>query len=104
MCRTKGAFAPQSETVIRINTDYSPAHDRKRVTTINPFFEGEIICKRVADKLTFRKPTIDYRGKTVKATKVGNLYAFHLVADVPNGDYLLDSEESSEDQIVIYLN
>lgn len=105
MSLTRGYKPPTSENVIRITTRASGTTEiNKRVVTANPFFEGELIVSKIADKLIFRKPTIDYRGKTVKAVKACNLYTFRITADALNGDYELDREESTEDQKVIYLN
>ena len=76
----------------------------RRVTTKSLFFKGEIIYKIAGGKITFLKPDIDYRGKSITAhqDKKTKWFLTSIACDVPPGKYKFDEEESNEDQLVMY--
>ena len=82
----------------------------RRITSNSPFFEGDIIVIISHDRVLFKKPTLDYNGKTYKFFKhfrngkFDGWYYSGIVADIPCGGYVIDPEESNEDCKVIYLN
>jgi hypothetical protein len=64
----------------------------------------EIIVQVSVNKVTFKKPWIDYNGKTYlpKSTNAG-LVSFLVAAELPCGFFDFDLEESNIDQRVVYF-
>lgn len=78
----------------------------RRIVVHPPFFNpGEYyIIKETEVGLEFSRPTIDYRGRQLKAImqgKTSNQLVIQLAADYPIGKYFFDEEESNEDKVVI---
>ena len=64
----------------------------------------DVIIKVDNEKITFSKPTIDYNGRTYKATPINNGWViFGIVADLPILKKLeFDLDESNIDERVVY--
>lgn len=76
-----------------------------RITTKSVFFRDELIVKVEQNKIVFRKPPISYVGKVLRPTfyKKTGFFAFCVVAEIPEGRYEFDEDESNEDRIVAYF-
>lgn len=72
----------------------------------NDFFKTDsIIYKYGHEKITFKIPTIDYRGKLLKPVLCDSVKWRHLTIKneyLELGKYKIDPDESNEDQVVIY--
>lgn len=69
------------------------------------FFEAneDYIIKINDEKIVIAKATIDYTGKTYKATKKGSGWVtFQIQAELPLGKFEFDADETNEDSVVIY--
>ena len=79
---------------------------QRQIRTKSLFFEPneEIIVKVSENKVTFKKPWIDYNGKTYipKSTNAGWI-SFMVSAELPYGFFDFDLEESNIDQRVVYF-
>ena len=67
------------------------------------FIEGdEVLFKITEEKFVITKPTLDNVAKVSKIT-LGFCPTFRIYeSDWADGDYLIDDDESNEDQLVIY--
>jgi hypothetical protein len=86
---------------------FKGARDSQRTirTKCDFFTPNEDICVRVTrEKVTFKKPTIDYNGRTYvpKSTSSGWV-SFLVTAEIPFGYFDFDLEESNIDQRVAYF-
>lgn len=74
------------------------------ITSKSNFFDGYLIIKDDGEKLIFRKPSIDYRGKIYKPKYYKNSKVFitAIVSDMPLGKFDFDVNESCEDELVVY--
>ena len=79
---------------------------QRQIRTKSLFFapNKEIIVKVGENKVTFKKPWIDYNGKTYlpKSTSSGWV-SFLVAAELPCGFFDFDLEESNIDQRVVYF-
>ncbi len=69
------------------------------------FFEANenYIIKISDEKIVIAKPTIDYNGKTYKASKKGSGWVtFQIQAELPLGKFEFDEDETDEDSVAIY--
>lgn len=91
-----------SQYYIRVNKAQT---DRQRViTSKSDFFKGRTIFKVEKDKIIFKKPTIDYRGKSYKfCLHVDGFYHSTILCEIPLGKFYFDEDESNEDIIVAYF-
>lgn len=92
---------------LQIYTAYNGKH--RRIMVHPPFFVANetYILKTIDGGIEFTRPTIDYNGKTLKATPQPphkNQFAFQVSADFPLGKFIFDEHESTEDKVVIYFN
>ncbi len=81
-------------------------HDTRRIATINPFFKESIVINIETTKVIFSKPMLDYTGKIVKFSPYSThpTYICHINSNrLEKGVYVIDEEESNEDQVVIYF-
>jgi hypothetical protein len=70
----------------------------------SPFFcEDDFIVTITDDYISFKKPTIDYNGKTHKVTKQVNTYHLTLYEKLPIGVFVFDEEYSNEDELIVYF-
>lgn len=77
------------------------------ISSKNSLFKEDIIVKYDENekKITFTLATIDYTGKTKKATVAGSgWYSLFINEDLPRGRHFVDEEESNEDQLVVYFD
>jgi hypothetical protein len=76
---------------------------QRHISSNSNFFKGELIIKIELDKITFRKPTIDYEGKRYKISSHKNgTYHCSVVCELPLGKFEFDTDESNEDCVVVY--
>jgi hypothetical protein len=54
------------------------------------------------ESITISNPDIDYMKQTYKFHLVNNWKKTHFISEIPPGEYLIDEDESNEDQIKIY--
>ncbi len=68
------------------------------------FFKNPVVCQIKNDKLIFSQISNLYSGKpfSVSFNKKDRRYTASLKIDWPNGEYIFDDDESSNDVIVIY--
>lgn len=79
---------------------------QRQIRTKSLFFapNEEIIVKVSENKVTFKKPWIDYNGKTyVPRSTSSGWVSFMVAAELPYGFFDFDLEESNIDQIVVYF-
>lgn len=58
---------------------------------------------KIEKRITFKRPSISYLGKTYVVKQVCNISRINVVFnELIIGDFPIDEEESNEDQIVIY--
>jgi len=74
------------------------------ISSKSNFFDGYLIIKDDGEKLTFRKPSIDYRGKIYKPKyyKNSKIFITAIVSEMPLGKFDFDVNESNEDELVVY--
>jgi len=77
--------------------------NQRVIHTTDNFITSDMVVKVGENKLTFRKPTLDYRGSTYKFIKSasGKNYTT-ILCDLPLGIYGFDQIESDEDCRVVY--
>jgi hypothetical protein len=70
------------------------------------FFEtkAHYIIKINEEKIVISKATIDYEGKTYKATALNGKgwISFSVIADLPLGKFSFDADETNQDAVTIY--
>jgi hypothetical protein len=88
-----------------ISIEPFPRKNQRRIRTRSRFFMDEVIINVLHDRIMFRKPSIDYSGKTHKLYKNPNYDWFYttLYCEIPVGEYEFDKEESNEDYLVAYF-
>ncbi len=71
-------------------------------TNITWFHDSQIIVRDDGEKLIFKKPTIAYKGRsyTTSPTQCGWV-CFSIKSEIPTGHYQI-SDESDEDNLVLY--
>lgn len=73
----------------------------KTLSTDNGFFNQELSCEIMHDKIIFIPFTVDNNGKSIKPTKVYNRYKLYMILpDVEIGEY---EYELIEDEFIVYL-
>jgi hypothetical protein len=80
--------------------------ERQRyISSKSNFLSGDMVIKVDGDKIIFRKPTIDYKGKTYKMSmnKKTKEYQTAIIAELPFGKFDFDLDESDEDCRVVYF-
>ena len=77
-----------------------------RIASNNAFFNDDyIIVKAQENYITISKPTMDFIGKTQKIERFRNrMNSATIKLDVPLGVYEIDFEDSTEDELIIYLD
>jgi hypothetical protein len=81
-------------------------YNQRQIRTKSIFFKPneDIILKVGENKVTFKKPSIDYNGKTyVPRSTSSGWVSFMVAAELPYGFFDFDLEESNIDQIVVYF-
>jgi hypothetical protein len=81
--------------------------ERQRYIASNSnFLSGDMIIKIEGDRLIFRKPMIDYEGKTYKMSKNKKTgkYQTAIIGELPIGKFEFDADESDEDCRVVYYH
>lgn len=80
--------------------------NQKRICSKSDFLNGNMIIKTDAEKIVFKHAGIDYNGKyyKVKANKKTKYCHIGIIADLPTGKFYFDSEDSNEDEKIIYFN
>ena len=74
------------------------------IASLHEFFHSRVGYEIFHDKLVFKLYTIDYQGKSISPTHINSgWYEIQLVAEIELGKYLIDEDESNEDQLVIYF-
>jgi len=74
------------------------------ICTKNTFFSsGEIVVEATYEKIVFRKPTLESTRVHKCTPDASNWYRINIVADIPIGTYLIDKEDSNEDELVVYF-
>lgn len=69
------------------------------ITNLDWFKTDTVIVELHEDYMSFKKPTLDYKGKTYKVLKHGNAVAVKVMLPVPHGEFELDEEDSNEDEL-----
>lgn len=68
------------------------------------FFKGELKYELTEDRIIFRKPDISYTGHSVRTFFDKYAHRLYLATkEIPLGKFLIDEDESNEDQIVVYF-
>lgn len=77
---------------------------QRTIISKSPFLTGEVIITVDNDRILFRKPEIDYQGKTHKMSINKNSRCCYtsIVAESPYGKFYFDADESDEDCVVVY--
>ena len=77
-----------------------------RLCSNSCFFNDEIIVNIDDEKIVFTKPTIDYRGKLYKMTKIKNNGDFQatITTDIEFGTLEIEEDETDCDRITIYYS
>lgn len=75
---------------------------RQIIVKADVFNSREFVSIHKVDKLIIRKPTIDDNMKFNKFCRQKNHLQATIISRISTGKYLIDEEESNEDQIVIY--
>lgn len=84
---------------------YSQKYHQLELRTRSDWFDTDsVIVKVFHDYVSITKPTIDYKGKTnaVQYTST-DIKVVTLGADLPLGYLMFDEEDSTEDELIIYL-
>lgn len=72
------------------------------ISSMHPFFRGELIVKRTEDGIEFKHPTLGYVGAIQKgSTSSTGARKFSFAEKLPPGLWHFDEEESNEDLVVI---
>ena len=83
--------------------------DKTSIYCKHDFLRGEVIIRTDGNKLIFKKPSMDYVGKSHvvsvnKKTSDNFQYRIALTADdLPTGQFKFDEDESDEDCKVVFL-
>jgi len=89
-----------------INVHKRTRLNQRQVQSNSCFFnvDEDIIVIVDREKIIFKKPTIDYMGKTIKPKALSSGWVtFSIVADLPiTKELKFDDEESTEDRLVVY--
>lgn len=84
-------------------SEHSRGDRYRQCRSILKFFEGEIRFKEYEDCIVFRKPSID-DNDSIKTTPHKGGYKFNIKCNIPLGNFKIDREESTEDELVIYYH
>lgn len=69
------------------------------------FFNTPVVFEFTEDFISIRKPSLDFRGKTIKMThKNSGWYGTTFSKDLPEGKFIFDEEESNEDELIAYYH
>ncbi len=86
-----------------ITINKGPYSHSRFISCGSDFFNGNIRCVNLHDKIMFSRPSLDYSGKQYKPTKGKYKYMFGVAFELPLGSFKIDEEESNEDCIVVYF-
>ncbi len=75
----------------------------KVINSRNPFFGNEVIISILVNKVIVKKATIDTQNSRKFYKCPNGSYQSSIVCDIPEGRYVIDSEDSNEDKLVIYF-
>jgi len=75
---------------------------RKLLLTENIFFDNNVKCKVLFDKIVFENAGNFSNDKTLKITKQKRKYQTTIDIDCEDGIYDIDKEESTVDMLVVY--
>jgi|TARA_R110000868_G_C10400975_1_gene721320 hypothetical protein len=75
---------------------------RKKLLTENIFFDNNVRCKVLDDKIVFENVGNLSNDKTLKITKQKRKYQTTIDIDCEDGVYDIDKEESTIDTLVVY--
>lgn len=74
------------------------------IYSLSDFFNSKVYVENHNTHAIFKKPDIDFNGKSYKPTKRKSGFMLTVSNNnLPSGQYSIDPEESNEDQIVIYF-
>lgn len=84
---------------------YSQKHHQLELKTRSDWFDTDSVIIRVfSDYVSITKPTIDYRGKVnAVQNKSTDIKILTIGAELPTGYLMFDEEDSTEDELIIYL-
>ena len=74
----------------------------KIVSKSNWFNTEYVIVNIDEDCIIINKPTLDYTGRMFKVLKIGLNSLVKLSLELPIGKFDFDTEESTEDELVVY--
>tara|TARA_R110000868_G_scaffold103241_2_gene284352 strand:- start:810 stop:1139 length:330 start_codon:yes stop_codon:yes gene_type:complete len=77
----------------------------RQINTKSTFFDGceYFIIKEDEDKITFERAPLDTRRNIKKAVKDNAGWVrFQFTSQIPVGRYVVDTDDSDEDRIVVY--
>ncbi len=82
-----------------------PLHDQTQVIrTHHSFFNTPVVVKKHNDCIVFKKPDLDYKGRTLgngNADKNGSYAVTISYLNLPEGTLEI-SEDSTEDELIVY--
>jgi len=74
----------------------------KLVSNSNWFDSEYVIVSIDEDCIIINKPTLDYRGRMFKVMNIGLNSVVKLSLELPMGKFEFDTDESTEDELVVY--
>lgn len=81
-------------------------NNQMRLSSCNPFFENEILAEWQGNNehrsLVLHIASMN-AAKAIKPVKTMYTYVFYIQGTCDPGKYIIDKEESNEDQLIIYL-
>jgi hypothetical protein len=97
----------ESNNVVNNSINIEKNNDRGQIKIVSKsnWFDTEYVIVTIyEDCIVINKPDLDYNGKMFKVLKIGQNNVVKLTMELPIGKFYFDTDESTEDELVMYFN